>query len=118
ANRRKVVGEDGKESEMPQAVVSLKARFRGTMLLLFGEKTLSSARYRIHIDGEQVCERNASAKRFGGSTHLSKTVATGLDAGVDHALEIEPLFGTDKAQELRLESVCVAGPGARVRAAE
>ncbi|MHC4505188.1 MAG: SGNH/GDSL hydrolase family protein, partial [Planctomycetota bacterium] len=44
ANRGKVVGEDGKESEMPQAVVSLKARFRGTMLLLFGEKTLSSAR--------------------------------------------------------------------------
>lgn len=45
-------------------------------------------------------------------------IATGLAAAVDHTLRIEPVFDPEKERELRLESICVAGGDASVRAAQ
>lgn len=44
---------------------------------------------------------------------LLGVVATGLDATIEHTIAIEPLL--EPGAELRLESLCVAGPGAAVR---
>jgi len=124
SNRTQVVDPRTKKKvTVPQKVEPLRARFRGSMVFLFGEKTLKSAPYRVRIDGKVVehkvrdktlTEFDASAKPFGGNTHLSQFIATGLDPAVDHTLEIEPLFAADQEQELRLESICVAGGQARV----
>jgi hypothetical protein len=44
----------------------------------------------------------------GGNGHHAQVLATGLDRDVVQVLELEPLLtGTD--QELRLESLCLAG---------
>jgi hypothetical protein len=39
-------------------------------------------------------------------------VARGLDPNVPHVVEIVPLFEEGKDQEVRLESICVAGGAA------
>ena len=54
------------------------------------------------------------ARRCGGNVHHAQVIATGLDATREHTLEIEPVFEPGTEQELRLESVCVAGGAARV----
>ncbi|MFN0105880.1 MAG: hypothetical protein ACKV2U_27810 [Bryobacteraceae bacterium] len=41
-------------------------------------------------------------------------VARGLDSSVPHLLEFESVFDSAKAQELKLESICVAGGKATV----
>jgi len=109
-----------------QKVERLRVRFSGSMVMLFGEKTLKSGKYRCHIDGKLVehvdwatkkklTEFDASAKQFGGNTHLSELIAEGLDPAAEHILEIEPVFEGDSEQELRIESICVAGGKAGVR---
>ena len=125
SNRRMDVGADGKKTQVPQTVESLKFSFRGSMVLLFGEETLKSGKYRILIDGKDqfrtpwgsktpTDEYDASAIRFGGNRQHAQVVASGLDATVPHSLEIQPILSATDEQELRLESVCVAGPGASV----
>ena len=47
--------------------------------------------------------------------HHAQVVAVGLDASQEHTLEIRPLFTGEDEQELRLESICVAGGAAEVR---
>jgi len=110
----------------PDQVKPLRVRFTGSAVLLFGEKTLTSCRYRVRIDGKvvehkdpatkkMVSEFDASSKQFGGNTHLTQLVKAGLDPAVEHTLEIEPVFQGDAPQELRIESLCVAGGKAEVR---
>jgi lysophospholipase L1-like esterase len=130
SNRAKGIDpETKKDKRVPQKVERLRAKFSGSMVLLFGEKTLKSCKYRCILDGRVVehqdwatkkmlAEFDASAKQFGGNTHLSEVIAEGLDPAVDHVLEIEPVFAGDEEQELRLESLCVAGGKARVWLAE
>jgi hypothetical protein len=97
------------------------------MVLLFGEGTPKSGRYRAFIDGRLVERPVPNAKEplrefdaasiaapSRGNTHHVAVIATGLDPAVDHTLRIEPVFAPDQEQELRLESVCVAGGEARV----
>ena len=114
-----------RKTRVPQKVEPLRARFRGSTLMLFGEKTLKSCAFRVLVDGQvvehphwrtkkMVKEFEGSAKRFGGNTHLSQVVKTGLDPNVEHTLEIVPVFEGGAEQELRLESLCVADAGARV----
>lgn len=114
-----------KKTRVPQKVEPLRAKFRGSMLMLFGEKTQKSCAFRVLVDGQvvehqhwrtkkMVKEFEGSAKRFGGNTHLSQVVKTGLDPNVEHTLEVVPVFEGGAEQELRLESICVAGAGARV----
>jgi hypothetical protein len=99
------------------------------MVLLFGEGTPKSGRYRAFVDGKLVERTVPNAKEplrefdaaaiatpSRGNAHHVAVIATGLDPTTDHTLRIEPVFDPDKEQELRLESVCVAGGDARVLA--
>ena len=108
-------------------VAPLEVTFRGEMVLLFGEGTPNSARYRAFIDGKLVERPVPNAKEplrefdaafiaapSRGNTHHIAVIATGLDPATDHTLRIEPVFDPDKEQELRFESICVAGGDARV----
>ena len=103
----------------------LQARFRGENVMLFGEATLKSGAYRVYIDGKLVehspwgskevlrqYSPGEFAKKIGGNGHHAQTIASGLATGVEHTLEIEPVL--DTGQELRLESICVAGHNAKV----
>jgi hypothetical protein len=49
-----------------------------------------------------------------GNGFLFYEIARGLDPSVPHLVEIEPVFDDTKAQELKLESICVAGGQASV----
>jgi lysophospholipase L1-like esterase len=125
SNRKTVVGADGKKSSVPNVVAPLKVKFRGQMVLLFGEETIKSGRYRVRIDGkvvtyvpygskEPIDYYDASSKRMGGTRQQVQTIATGLAPDVDHTFELEVLLSADEEQELRLESICVAGKDAKV----
>ena len=111
------------------AFAPLKVKFHGSMVMLFGESTVKSAKYRVLIDGEVVEHevRNgnetqtlkefdgaALASRVKGNCHHAQVIAVGLDASREHTLEIQPLFTGEDEQELRLESICVAGGAACV----
>lgn len=126
-NRREEKDSAGKKTLVSQQVAPLDIRFRGEMVLLFGEGTPKSGRYRAFIDGRLVERPVPNAKEplrefdaasiaapSRGNTHHVAVIATGLDPAVDHTLRIEPVFSPDQEQELRLESVCVAGGDARV----
>jgi lysophospholipase L1-like esterase len=130
-NRREENDSAGKQTLVPQQVAPLEVKFRGEMVLLFGEGTPKSGRYRAFIDGklaerlvpnakEPLREFDAAsiAAPSRGNTHHVAVIATVLDPATDHTLRIEPLFDADKEQELRLESICVAGGEARVLSAE
>lgn len=129
SNRSKVKNAEGKMEEQPQAIAPLKARFTGSMVLLFGEGTTTSGKYRVLIDGkpvthvpygakEPVDTFDPSTKKFGGNIQHVQVVTTGPDATVIHTLEIQPAFLDGEAQELCLESICVAGGDAKVLPAE
>ena len=109
----------------PAASATLRLRFHGSMVLLFGESTLATGCYRAAIDGVVVRDQQAKppsetfdpgafARTCNGNVHLVRVLATGLDAAREHTLDLEPASGAGKQDgELRLESVCVAGPGAQ-----
>jgi lysophospholipase L1-like esterase len=127
SNRLETKDAEGKKMLEPQEVARLKVKFRGTMVMLFGEGTMKSGKYRAYIDGKLVERLLPNAKapllefdsasisaRSNGNTHHVAIIAENLDASADHTLEIEPLFPPDQEQELRIESVCVAGGDAKV----
>ena len=110
-------------------VAPLKVKFRGSMVLFFGESTVKSVKYRVLIDGKVVEHqvRNGKktltltefdgadlASRVKGNCHHAQLIATGLDASWEHTLEIQPLFTGASDEELRIESICVAGGAAGV----
>ncbi len=131
SNKKKVKGADGKDKEETQAVARLKFNVKGKMLLLFGEETPSSCKYRVWIDGKPVTYTpwgakeatdlyDANATKFGGNRHHTMVIKTDLDPATEHLVEIEPMFDKEKdtKQELRLESACVAGGDATVTPAK
>ena len=99
------------------------------MVMLFGESTPTSARFRAVLDGKVVEHKSADktqtlrefdaagfARLINGKAYLVQVLAEGLDADVEHTLEIQPLFADGAEQELRIESICVAGGKATVAA--
>jgi hypothetical protein len=52
---------------------------------------------------------NASAKGLGGNRQHFKLLASGLSENATHTLKLVPLLDLDEQQELRLESICIAG---------
>lgn len=111
--------------EPPPQPARLRARFTGRMVMLFGETTKTSGKYRVLIDGmpaehmspwtkekTDLFDAGAFARRIGGNGHHAQVIATGLDGAAEHLLEIEPVL--EPGEELRLESLCVAGPSAAV----
>jgi hypothetical protein len=83
----------------------------GTFALLYGEMTPRSGQLQVLIDGKPSDLRNKgifdlSSKAAGGNVKLSMPIARGLRSG-KHRLTLKPLL--KKGEELRIESVCVAG---------
>ena len=100
----------------------LRVKFQGSMVMLFGESTPNSAKFRVVLDGKVVEHKSADKKQtfrefdaagfarlINGKAYLVQVLAEGLDPGVEHALEIQPIFTDGEEQELRIESICVAG---------
>ena len=80
------------------------------MILLYGEGTPASGHYRVRIDhGEWSASYNAAniAASARGNTHHVQILAEGLNPSAAHTLELQPQL--QAGQELRIESLCVAG---------
>jgi len=127
SNRREVVGADGQKKSEPCQPAPLKVKFNGAMVMLFGESTQKSSKYRVSIDGKLIEHKSSDGKEMlkeydggflanmvKGNAHHYQVIATGLDPSREHTLEIEPVMAADPEQELRLESICVAGGQAKV----
>jgi lysophospholipase L1-like esterase len=121
--RNRELGADGKPLAKPLPVAPLRLSIQAATIVLFGEATAGSGHFRVRIDGQAVtglwCQPKDAdwfdANRWKtGNGHLVFEIARGLDAGKAHLVEIEPLFPEDQDQELRIESVCVAGGPATV----
>ena len=106
----------------------LKVKFNGSMVMLFGESTPKSCTYRVYLDGKLLERKTPDGKQtltdfnaghlgklMNGNSHHAQVIVEGLDTMTDHTLEIEPIFPADKDEELRLESICIAGGRATVQ---
>jgi len=91
----------------------LEVRFKGSFVLLFGEETPKSGKYRVEIDGAEGALIDASSARFGGNRNHVAVLARGLAPDVVHTLRVIPVFESD-CQELRFESLCIAGGCAEI----
>ena len=101
---------DREKTKPAPAALPLKLKFTGSSVLLFGESTPRSCKYRVTIDGKDK-DFNACQLGQAGIGRMFQVVAEGLDPVKEHTMEITPLFDSpDKPQELRLESICIAGP--------
>ena len=80
--------------------------------------------YRVAFDGKVVehsenkqkvdtFDAGGLGKRMGGNAHHCPVIVSGLESG-DHVMEITPVLAADQDQEIRLESICVAGGKASV----
>ncbi len=111
----------------PKPPEPFRAQFRGSMVMFFGETTKTSGKYRVRIDGRvvhyqppkskptsELFDAGQFARLIGGNGHHAQVIATGLDPARTHTLEIEPVL--EAGEELRLESICVAGKEAAVEA--
>jgi len=95
----------------------LKLVFKGSSVLLFGEATPLSGKYKAIVDGKEK-EFNACQLGPNNTGRLVQLVVEGLDPSVEHSLDIVPLFESpEKPAELCLESVCVAGGDASLKLA-
>jgi hypothetical protein len=95
--------------------------------MVFGEATLKSGKYRIRIDGkpqtylpdgkkEPTDLHDMTSARFNGNWSYHKTIVEDLDPNTAHIVEIEPVLEKGEERELRIESLCVAGGAAQVKA--
>ncbi|MCX7933940.1 MAG: SGNH/GDSL hydrolase family protein [Planctomycetota bacterium] len=127
-NYRTEKNAEGKDEKKPQTAERFRFRVKCRVLAFFGESTPSSASYRVWIDGKprrhvphgkkEETDLFTAANNFGGNVQHWQIIATDLDQTAEHEIAIEPVFEAGKEQELRLESVCVAGGEAKVRPAE
>lgn len=113
----------GKDAPLPQTAATLRLRVDASAIMLFGEGTLQSGRFRVLIDGVALVGNGSQIKGTDefdanrwktGNGFLWVELARGLDTAKPHLVEIVPLFAADQEQELRLESICVAGGKATV----
>ncbi len=121
--RNRKPDEPGTPGKEPQPVRPLRLKVEATAILLFGESTVDSCRFRVLVNGVPVTGKGGQEKGADwfegnrwktGNGFLLWEVARGLDPSVPHLLEIEPIFDSAKAQELKTESICVAGGKATV----
>jgi lysophospholipase L1-like esterase len=127
ANFKKGKGPDGKPASEKVAVEPLRLKVNASYVFLYGEASASSGRFRVKIDGQTLTGKNGQKKgedvfeanRWGGGYgQMTYELARGLDTTTEHLVEIEPVFEEGKDQELRIESLCVAGGKATVEKAE
>lgn len=114
---------EGVGAREPAIVDPIKVKFKAACVLVFGEATVQSGKYTAVIDGNvvtrgqgdnAVAEYDLSSAMVGGGRQHYALLATGLDPDEIHTLEIRPVFSEEKEQELRLESICLAGGTARI----
>ena len=117
----------GKPGNEPGPVEPLRLEVEATSILLFGECTAEAGKFRVKVDGKPVAGRWGQEKDSdlfngnmwkNGNGFMNFEVIRGLDPSVPHLVEIEPVFEEGKAQDLKLESICVAGGKATVKMAE
>ena len=90
----------------------LRLRVRAANVLLFGEGTPISGPYEVRInDGEPKTYDPGAHAKNGNFRHV-QFIAQGLDPERQHLIELTPLLAD--GQELRIESICVAGAPALV----
>ena len=127
--RKTVVDAAGKKTSVPVTPARLSVRVKGHMVLLFGEESVKSGRYRVYLDGKLLTHvpwgwkdaidyYDASSSKMGGSRQHAQVIVPEMDPTVEHTLDIEPLLLDTQEQELRIESICVAGDGASVKRAD
>jgi lysophospholipase L1-like esterase len=106
-------------------VAPLRLEFRGRFVMLFGEGTVKTGKLRALLDGQPVTymvkkqpetlfDPGSLAHKIKGTTHLVQTLIGDAAPDTYHTLELIPVLASPD-EELRLESLCVAGPGADVR---
>ena len=88
----------------------LLLQIQASTVMLFGEMTKDSGSYQVRVDGGEP--KSYSAKCAEGNMRLVQLIAEGLDPARTHEIEIIPTLKT--GEELRVESVCVAGAPATV----
>jgi len=88
----------------------LRLLVKGASILVFGEKTKKSGSFSVKIDAGEA--KTYRAKNEEGNMWLVNTIAEGIDPSIEHRIEIIPHLGP--GEELRIESVCVAGGSASV----
>ncbi len=120
------VSKDKKTKKVTRTKLEVKpivVKFKAAGVLVFGEETVKSGKYLAFIDGKPATwsrwgksytEWNLNSKKFGGGRQHVGALATGLDPTKVHTLEIRPVFDSDEPQELRLESICLAGGKAEI----
>ena len=94
-----------------EGAAPLKARFRGEVLLIYGESAEQSAVAEVLVDGKLVSTWDTAGfgKKFPPSAWLVWPVGSAFDPTVEHTLEIRGVFTPGDKRELRLGSICVAG---------
>lgn len=100
-----VIARRGKEGGEQPAPWVLK--IRASNVLLFGEGITTSGKYSVCIDGGEPKIYDSGAQSRTGTWRYAEIVASGLDPKREHSVEISPQL--EPGQELRLESVCIAG---------
>jgi lysophospholipase L1-like esterase len=92
--------------------------FRGATVFLYGEANLTGGKLRVQVDGQAPPGRPDGILDCRTPHHdtskLAVAIATGLDPTIEHTLMLAPAEDRPGPAEWRIESVCVAGPGATV----
>lgn len=127
SNRKRVKNAEGKEESVPLTPVPLRFEVRASYVMVFGEATMTSGKFRVRIDGkthtyttpgkkEPTDLYDMTSERFKGNWNYHQVIVENLDPNTPHIVEIEPVLDADTEQELRIESLCVAGGAAEVKA--
>ena len=97
--------------ENPSVPETLTFRFKGGMVLLFGESTFFSGTLRYAIDGKEygIADTARMGRLFGSSAYYSIVLASGLDPDKEHVLTLTAVLKPDLPQQVKIESICVAG---------
>lgn len=102
--------------------VSLKVQFNGTFVGILGEAKNDGLGFRVFVDEEPVPYQIRPRKEIwptstvpwgGGTRFFWYEISDKLSPG-RHILEILPVAESGETGELRIESICVAGPGREV----
>jgi len=97
SNVTEIKAAGGKPEKVHRQPARLKVKFNAAVVLLFGEETMKSGKYRTWLDGKLVeypqgqnkpplTEIDAAGLRCGGNRQHVWRVAQGLDTAVDHVL--------------------------------
>jgi lysophospholipase L1-like esterase len=93
----------------------LRLEVNASFIQIFGEGTTQSGKYQVKIDGDIVAGEGSKEGLYDANlngSYILRVLAENLDPARPHLLEIIPVLA--EGQDLRLESICVAGGAAAV----